>query len=422
MKKIVTILLLLSIKSFSQKHAVPVGGTEPQYPLTRVIEYRGASGTTVIADTVGDCYEGAGNLKDLANATIYSRIHYNNDGTSLDVRTTQDGNNEGYLFLDGTGGASQFGSSDGINLTLLTLVPTEAVFSSMYTGFKGIEYDVTTAGYVTTNQTGKSILHRAANDLRYAPISYTATPSTTLTGDVIGVGTGTVSTTSTNSITINGSTKSIHSNPSFTINSTTSVTATSPLTVTSGSAIAIATSNSVTTGALSLTDWNTFNGKQNALSGSSSNLLSASGSSVVLGTNLSITSGTINAAGNTIISGAGCAITSNTLNIVPRVSTVTTSSLVTINVGTTDLQTITSLTTAMTFSLTGTPVSNGQGFMLRIYGASSQTLTFTTGAGQFNFSPANPAPSATSAGLYMYVYFIYNSQSGKYDTTTRDGF
>lgn len=56
--------------------------------------------------------------------------------------------------------------------------------------------------------------------------STTPTQTVTLTGDIIGTGTDTVSTTSTNSITINGTTQSIHGNPTFSITSGTTQTIT----------------------------------------------------------------------------------------------------------------------------------------------------------------------------------------------------
>ena len=96
---------------------------------------------------------------------------------------------------------------------------------------------------------------------RIQNIITSATPSTTLTGDITGVGTGTINTTSTNSITINGTTQAIHGNPSFTVSSGITYTNTAPITITSGSVIGIAQSNSVTAGYLTSADWNTFNNK-----------------------------------------------------------------------------------------------------------------------------------------------------------------
>lgn len=53
--------------------------------------------------------------------------------------------------------------------------------------FAGITYEAATSAIVTTNQTQYSILHRAANDLRYASISTTtATPTGSAGGDLTG--------------------------------------------------------------------------------------------------------------------------------------------------------------------------------------------------------------------------------------------
>jgi hypothetical protein len=72
----------------------------------------------------------------------------------------------------------------------------------------------------------------------------------------------------TRTLTINGTTQDLSDNRTFTIPSgVTSVTGTAPIASTGGStpAISIATANTSTNGALTSTDWNTFNGKQNAL-------------------------------------------------------------------------------------------------------------------------------------------------------------
>ena len=259
-------------------------GTNTLYPLIGTIEYRGANNTTALVDTIHSLILGAGNLQDLYNATIYANTIYSNNGKITHA------------------------ASNGTYYVNFIISGYATAIDCNYPNFSGLRYSPAAAGYVLSNYGQYTLAHKGLNDLLYAPISYTATPSTTLTGDIIGTGTGTVSTTNTNSITINGTTQALHGNPSFTVSSGITYTNTAPITITSGSVIGIAQSNSVTAGYLTSADWNTFNNKQNTL---------------IAGTNISITSNTISATVPTAYistitttgtSGAAT-VTSGTLNI-----------------------------------------------------------------------------------------------------------
>lgn len=281
MKKIILILSFITSYSYAQIKTIPVTGTTNQHPLSGTIEYRGASGTTAFVDTTNDYLDGCGNKKDLQNATIFSRIRRYIDGSELDVEASDGSGNIGALYLDGTGNGATIMGRSGVNRTSISATPLTMFLNATNSSFIGLTYyNNTVGGYVTANQTALSILHRAANDLRYAPISYTATPSN-LTGGY-GVTTFTYNGTSAKTVVIDTSGSS---NPA---------------------------SKPYVTAKLA--------GKQNTLSGSTSQLLTAGATALVLGTNLSITSGTLNASGGSSLT-AGTGITNNTNTITANLST-----------------------------------------------------------------------------------------------------
>ena len=106
-------------------------------------------------------------------------------------------------------------------------------------------------------------------------------------------------------------------------------------------------------------------------------------------------------------------------NSAPPVGTVATASLITINTDNYNMYTVTSLSTATTFTApTGTP-KTGQGLIIRIKdNGTARSLTFTTGANGFRFSSDQPAPSTTTLGKTIYLYFLWNEASpGTWDCT-----
>jgi len=79
----------------------------------------------------------------------------------------------------------------------------------------------------------------------------------------------------------------------------TAVTGTSPIASSGGTTpdISIAQANASTNGYLSYKDWNTFNNKQAALTGTSSQLAAGNGSAVTVGSGLTLSAGTLTASG-----------------------------------------------------------------------------------------------------------------------------
>lgn len=102
--------------------------------------------------------------------------------------------------------------------------------------------------------------------------------------------------------------------------------------------------------------------------------------------------------------------------IQPRVVTVTTSSLITINTDITDVYTVTSLSTATTFTIpSGTPTA-GQKLIVRIKdNATARALTFSTGTNGFRFSSDFPAPTTTTLSKTMYIGWVWNEADSKWD-------
>jgi len=99
---------------------------------------------------------------------------------------------------------------------------------------------------------------------------------------------------------------------------------------------------------------------------------------------------------------------------VVRTNTVTSHATPSINVGTTDIFTITALAeaiTSMTTNLTGTPV-NGQKLTIRI--KDNGTARAITWGASFASRGAT-LPTTTVLGKYLYVGFIYNSTASVWD-------
>jgi len=396
-------------------------GTTNSNPLTGTIEYRGAANSTAFVDTVGSYYIGYGNKKNISTATINGNINFNSNGgvqlNSVSSSTVS------YVSASPTFGLN-FVASVGNNNTQFIMNSGNMVFYSTNSTFKGLQYSSITESYVTTNNNGLSILDRNQNDNRYL--------------------------FKTGTITINGSTQTFSSNPSFTVSSGTTYTTSTPLTITSstviglnysspltvtGNSLTIPTSNGSTNGYLSSTDWTTFNNKASSSATFTVNgvamALGTSSTTIAAGTGLTLSTNTlsINTTQNTVTTATALAsvgtVTTGTWNsrIQPTYSTVTTASLITINTDNYSAYSVTSLSTATTFTTpTGTPTPF-QSFILKVKdNGSSQTLSFVTTAGGFNFSQFQPAPTATTAGKWLYLYMIWNAQSGYWDTTWKDGF
>jgi hypothetical protein len=100
--------------------------------------------------------------------------------------------------------------------------------------------------------------------------------------------------------------------------------------------------------------------------------------------------------------------------IPPRTNTIASSALPAINVGTTDIFTITALSeniTSMTTNLTGSPV-NGQKLIIRILDAGvAKSITW----GLSFISRGAILPATTIAGKYMYIGLVFNNTANVFD-------
>lgn len=386
---------------------IPLNGTVTGYPMTGIFQINSNS---IIGDKTGHTVIfGAGNLLS-RSATRYGAYISHKDSIKVEHRDTL-GNFQKFW---------QYGNTTLLQNQNATYTNTIVQTPSVTTVNKPVVY----SGNLHSLLSSYMMLDKSAADSLYAPISYTATPSTTLTGDITGTGTGTVNTTNTNSITINGTTQALHGNPSFTVSTgSTSVTATSPLSVTSGSAIAISQANTSTNGYLSSTDWTTFNNKLSAnqtitytaigdVSGTASGATSISPTMSLSASQPNITS----AANQTTIG----TVTVGTWNsIIKPVTTSTTSASTFTIAATTQQMEFTALAANLTLYTSGSP-NDGQKLIIRIIdNGSPQTLTFNS---VFNFGNLVIAPTTTVAGRSLYIGFIYNGTTSKWDCVASNQF
>jgi hypothetical protein len=142
-------------------------------------------------------------------------------------------------------------------------------------------------------------------------------------------------------------------------------------------------------GFLNSTDWNTFNNKSPAV---------GSSSITTVGT---VTAGVWNS------------------GIVPVVGTTISTATITINTDNYNMYTVTSLSTATTFTVpTGTPKA-GQSLLIRIKdNGTAHALTFSTGTNGFRFSSDAPAPTTTTISKTMYLGFRWNEADSKWDNVS----
>ena len=163
-------------------------------------------------------------------------------------------------------------------------------------------------------------------------------------------------------------------------------------------------------------------GKQNTLSGSASQLISANGGTVAIGSNLSLSSSTLSAANMTVTTSAG----SNTVatssgysvNIPPMqpplsTGSVTASGSFTVTIPAAanyQLTVYMTGTVTATITMAGTPI-DGQKLTLLIYDNSvAQNLTFGTSSGQFYAGSGVSFPTATSGtGKILTLGFLYQA-------------
>jgi len=237
MKKIlVTLGLIISLISNAQVLSVPIGGTYPKYPITNTLEYRGANGSTFFVDTLKSFEFGYGNRKNLRLATIKSSILCGNNNLVINNNNL---NAQSYIQMQ-PDAFIYVSNGNGTSVTDSTLISFDPAGISISGNDSVLFKGVSLANLGTTN---KDIMLYIINKNKDA---YTYLPKQISDSLYLAI---------TSNITINGVTKNLKTNPTFTISGgggTTSVTATSPLSVTSGTAIALnyGTGLSVSSGSL----------------------------------------------------------------------------------------------------------------------------------------------------------------------------
>lgn len=225
---------------------IPLTGTTNSSPVTGTIVYQGASGSTIIVDTIAGRvhYIGTGNRKDLSIATNYAYIKYDNSNVNRGVRMVSFQSSTGILsevrsnynqvFLSYTDGAANQTSTEFLGTSITTL--------STYNLFPGEQYSAATCNYINSNADSTTKPHRGyIQRMINSSIS-----SDVLTNGYIFVGNGSnIATGVLPALSASAGTFTVANTGVFTFpNATTSLR-----------------------GLLTSTDWNTFNGKQSALSG-----------------------------------------------------------------------------------------------------------------------------------------------------------
>ena len=200
MKKIlVTLGLIISLISNAQVLSVPIGGTYPTHPIIGALEYRGATGSTFFVDTLHSFEFGYGNRKNLQLATVKSSILLSNNNFII--------NNNGINAQSSILMQPQIFIYSSLGNGTSVTDSTEIDFNNIGIGiagndslyFKGISLEnvgISNADnmlhYINRNKDAYTYLPKQISDSLYLAI--------------------------TSNITINGVTKNLKTNPTFTIN------------------------------------------------------------------------------------------------------------------------------------------------------------------------------------------------------------
>lgn len=196
----------------------------------------------------------------------------------------------------------------------------------------------------------------------------------------------------------------------------------------SGSTISVQTASGSQPGLLSSTDWNTFNGKQAAIT-----VAAFSGSSLTNGATLSagsLTFGPADATNPGMVKASGSQTLNATLTLAQTVTTSAsvvvgtriTSGVVALVDGSTPAldaslgNTFTlSTTTTPTIAVPSNPVSGQKIVIQFLASGGARTLALNTGAGGFRFGTDITALTSTTSGKTDYIGCIYNAGASFWD-------
>lgn len=407
------------IGQFDSTKFIPRAGTYSTYPLYGPIEF--STGTTALwqnSSTGSGFYLGSGNNSDLSSATNSGRAFFNRAEAKIESIDSSgafgivDVTPTNILIQTKSGTLELDGGSSPSTKSRFILSPNSAVIRGG-TSFAGIqEY----ADY-SANYTSLSHINKGYADGRYAPISGGAYLSSTLNAGKIYVGNGSnVGTAVTPSLSATPGTFSLATTGAFTF----------PDAATG------------TRGLLNSTDWDTFNNKQSALSGTgfvyqsgsttsysatipnsalTNSTFTVNGTGMALGTSSTITARTTNA----LTAGTGLAFNSGTTFDGSAAKTLSIDNTVATLTGT---QTLTNKTiTSPTLNLGNTnPTANGSigydqtlknitvgdGTNTSLIGLGSFT-TYTPTFGGFSTNPASVVARYTIIGKRCDVWVTPNT-------------